>query len=358
MTAKQQSKYWVFTINNPVNNEVPGTWHSVEYAVWQREKGAQGTEHLQGYVVFDRLKRLTALKKLGISIHWESRMGTHAQAKAYCTKADTRVDGPWEVGEEPADKEQGKRNDLLNLKRRLDEGATEAEIAKDPETFPVWAKHHKVVARYRMLTGQQRDWPVFTQVIWGAPGLGKTRKARDLAGPAAYWLPRPAGQVAWFDGYIGQDTIVIDEFYGWLSLDLLCRILDRYPMQVETKGGCFPLTVKKVIITSNIPPLQWYKLPPERLNALFRRLQMPLGTIEHMLVPYVPAVAPAPPVFDQVVDADFSAIMQRARLECEETPLSIEELGGDHLVPVDPHSWIDVIGEIPDLGPFYGAQRE
>lgn len=220
--------------------------------------------------------------------------------------------------------------------------------ASDPETFPVWAKHHKVVARYRMLTGKQRDWPVFTQVIWGKPGLGKTRLARDMAGPAAYWLPRPAGQVAWFDGYIGQDTIVIDEFYGWLSLDLLCRVLDRYPMQVETKGGAFPLTVKKVIITSNVPPAQWYKLPPERTAALWRRLEMPLGTIQHMLVPYTgPDAALAPPV-DLIVDQDFSQIMQRSLLECEEAPLTVEELGGDHL---DPYEWVDV------ETPFYGAQR-
>jgi len=343
-----QSQYWMCTINNPTSDDIPACWEGVTYAVWQAEKGAEGTEHLQVYVIFDKKKRMTALKKINARAHWDPRYGTHQQAKEYCTKEDTRMRGPWEVGEEPADKEQGKRNDLLSLKRKLDEGKTESEIASDPETFPVWARYHKVVARYRMLTGKQRDWPTFTQVIWGRPGLGKTRLARDMAGPAAYWLPRPAGQTAWFDGYIGQDIIVIDEFYGWLSLDLLCRVLDRYPMQVETKGGAFPLTVKKVIITSNVPPAQWYKLPPERTAALFRRLEMPLGTIQHMLVPYTgPDAAPAPPV-DLIVDQDFSQIMQRSLLECEEAPLTVEELGGDHL---DPYEWVDV------ETPFYGAQR-
>jgi len=348
MNTSTRSEYWVFTINNPRNDQCPEGWRDVVWAVWQKERGAEGTEHLQGYAVFKNRKRIDWLKKQDAGAHWEPRKGNHAQAKAYCTKADTRVAGPWQVGEEPAEKEQGKRADLLVLKRKLDEGATEAEIASDPDTFPVWAKHHKVVARYRMLTGKQRDWPVFTQVIWGAPGLGKTRLARDMAGPAAYWLPRPAGQVAWFDGYIGQDTIVIDEFYGWLSLDLLCRILDRYPMQVETKGGAFPLTVKKVIITSNVPPAQWYKLPPERTAALWRRLEMPLGTVQQMLIPYTgPDPAPAPPI-DLIVDQDFSQIMQRSLLECEEAPLTVEELGGDHL---DPYEWVDV------ETPFYGAQR-
>lgn len=356
---KQQSKYWVFTINNPIDDQIPARFADTEYVVWQREKGANGTEHLQGYVIFTKSKRLTGVKKIHGSAHWESRMGTHAQAKDYVTKADTRVGGPWEEGDEPADKEQGKRNDLLTLKRKLDEGKSESEIARDPETFPVWAKHYKVVARYKTLTGQQRNWPTFTQVIWGAPGLGKTRKALELAGPDAYWLPRPAGQTAWFDNYIGQETIVIDEFYGWLPLDLLCRLLDRYPMQVETKGGSTMMLARKVIITSNVPPAQWYKLPPERLNALFRRLSMPLGTIEHMLVPYVPAQGPATPLAPIPEDSPLDAQAQRllsdamqAGLECnEDLPLTISQLGGDHLeVDSDPLAWLDV-------EPYYGAQR-
>ena len=353
-----RSKYWMVTINNPQSDDLPTKWPGVEYAIWQLEKGEQGTEHLQVYVIFDKTKYLTAVRKIQAPGHWERRMGTHTQAKDYVTKADTRVRGPWEVGDEPADKEQGKRNDLLTLKRKMDEGMTEGQIARDPETFPVWARHHKVVARYKMLTGQQRNWPTFTQVIWGAPGLGKTRKALELAGPDAYWLPRPAGQTAWFDGYIGQETIVIDEFYGWLPLDLLCRLLDRYPYQVETKGGSMMVLCKKVIITSNVAPAQWYKLPIERLSALFRRLSMPLGTIEHMLVPYVPAQGPATPLApiqedpDQelawVMDAHASSAMQGA-LECnEELPLTVSQLGGDHL-EVDPLEWLDV--------PYYGAQR-
>lgn len=358
MNNKRESKYWMCTINNPRDEQAPTTWPGVEYAAWQLEKGEQGTEHLQVYVIFEKKKRLTAVRKIQTPGHWEARIGTHEQARDYVTKADTRLRGPWYEGDEPEAKEQGKRNDLLTLKRKIDEGKSEKEIASDPETFPVWARHHKVVARYQMLTGQQRNWPTFTQVIWGAPGLGKTRKALELAGPDAYWLPRPAGQTAWFDAYIGQETIVIDEFYGWLPLDLLCRLLDRYPMQVETKGGSSMVRVKRVIITSNVPPAQWYKLPIERLNALFRRLSMPLGTIEHMLVPYVPAQGPAAPLapipeepeqeLAWVMDAHASSAMANA-LECsEELPLTVSHLGGDHL-EVDPLEWLDV--------PYYGAQR-
>jgi len=358
--SKTNSKYWVFTINNPVDDQAPAKWADIEYAIWQKEKGANGTEHLQGYCVFMQKKRLSWLKKNATpGAHWEGRLGTHEQAKEYSRKQDTRIAGPWETGQEdPKLGSQGKRNDLMALKRKLDSGKTEAEIAQDEESFPTWAKFHKIIPRYRILTGKQRDWPVFTQVIWGAPGLGKTRKARDLAGCDAFWLSRPAGQTVWFDGYIGQETIVIDEFYGWISFDLLCRLLDRYPLNVETKGGSTPMTARKVIITSNVAPLAWYpNISQERIGALWRRLEMPLGTVEHMLIPYVPPVAPAPPVLDAGLAAALNEVAPdlfgnnlnpfevavQQELHRQNPPLSREELGGDHLVPYDPYEFIEVV---------------
>lgn len=282
MTAIKQSKYWMFTINNPPTLSDPSIWPNVVYAVWQLEEGESGTRHLQGYVVMETKQRLASMKKLNATAHWEPRAGTHDQAKAYVTKEETRISGPWECGDEPQG-EQGKRNDLLNLKRRLDEGATEAMVAQDDETFSVWAKYHKVIPRYRMLTGKQRDWHTYCHVIWGPPGTGKSRKARELSGPDAFWLARPAGQTVWFDGYIGQEVVVIDEFYGWLSLDLLCRLLDRYPCNVETKGGSVSFVARRIYITSNMAPTSWYsKLPAQRTAALDRRLTGECGEVEEM----------------------------------------------------------------------------
>lgn len=291
MSRNTQTRFWMFTINNYQDAAEPGRWEKAEYVVWQAEKGESGTPHLQGYAVMHDRCRISGMKKVHPTAHWEPRAGTHLQAKAYVTKAETRVDGPWEVGEEP-ESEQGKRNDLLSLKRRLDAGATESQIAQDDETFPVWAKYGKVIPRYRMLTGRQRDWHTYCHVLWGPPGVGKSRKARDLAGPDAFWLARPAGQTAWFDGYIGQETVVIDEFYGWLSLDLLCRLLDRYPCNVETKGGSVSFVARRIFITSNTAPTQWYsKLPPQRTAALDRRLTGECGRVEYM---GAPDLAPAP----------------------------------------------------------------
>lgn len=275
-----QSKYWCFTINNPTQADAPEAWEGVLYLVYQEEVGADGhTPHLQGYVAFHQRKRLSTVKRLNARAHWEVRRGTHAEAKAYCMKEDTRAPGkaPVEIGSDESLGAQGKRNDLLSFKRAMDEKKTEREIAEDDELFPVWAKYGRVFDRYKRLkTVRARDWPTFTTILWGPPGTGKTRYVHEHAGPDAYWVKKPNGSSVFFDGYDGQEDVVIDEFYGWLPYDLLCRMCDRYPLMVDTKGGMVNFYPKRIWITSNAEPSTWYR---RGLQALERRFNEPLGRV-------------------------------------------------------------------------------
>ncbi len=233
-------KYWMFTINNPRESHIedsPDVWPGVQWVIWQKERGDNGTVHLQGYVQFLSQKRLSTLKRLSRRAHWERRRGTHAQAKAYCPKEETRMAGPFEKGEEQLTY-QGKRKDILDLKRALDAGKSEYEIAQDDELYGYWVRHYKTVERYKMLCVEsRRTWQTVTSVYWGEPGVGKSRRALDEGGADAYWLPKPTGSSVWWNGYCGQEVVVIDEFYGWISRDMMCRLCDRYPLYVETKGG-------------------------------------------------------------------------------------------------------------------------
>ncbi|UBR88862.1 putative replication-association protein [Mongoose-associated circovirus] len=275
-----QCKAWMFTINNPTDRQLPTEWQDdVAYAVWQLEVGTNGTPHLQGYLQMKKKCRLAAMKKVHPSAHWEVRHGTHEEALAYCSKEDTRQDGPWTYGT-PTTK-AGQRNDLLAMKKALDEGQSEKEIAMNPDTFPVWAKYFRALERYNRLTGKKsRNWPTQTIVYWGPPGTGKSSRALREGGLDSFWLPKPqAHGSVWWDGYDGQEVVVIDEFYGWIPRDLMCRLCDRcdrYPLCVETKGGSVPFIAKKIIITSNSPPDQWWKIG---LGAMERRLTPPLGSI-------------------------------------------------------------------------------
>lgn len=52
--------------------------------------------------------------------------------------------------------------------------------------------------------------------------------------------------------------MVLDDFYGWLKYDEMLRLMDRYPMLVQTKGGQATFLAKKLLITSNTLPASWY----------------------------------------------------------------------------------------------------
>lgn len=92
-------------------------------------------------------------------------------------------------------------------------------------------------------------------VVYGPTGVGKTRWAWDMF-PAAYSAP----QKGWFDGYSGEETVIIDEMYGSrYSWSFLLQLLDRYRMLVPFKGGFHQFTSKRIVMTSNVHPEEWYK---------------------------------------------------------------------------------------------------
>lgn len=244
------SRAWCFTINNPKDDTSPQTWN-YEYLVYQKEKGESGTEHLQGYVYLRR-SRLTGMKKLDATAHWEPARGTPEENKKYCTKDEGRIAGPWEFGTMP---KQGKRNDISELKALLDEGKPLTEIAQ--QQFANYLRFSRGIEKYQLLMTKPRNWEMDIQVIWGPTGVGKTRQAfEDYSN--AYFKSKSNGSNNWWDGYVNQEVVVVDEFYGWFSWDFMLRLCDRYPLSVETKGGAVQFVAKKIIFTSNNHPKEWY----------------------------------------------------------------------------------------------------
>lgn len=110
------SRNWTFTINNPTEDVKPLEW-DVKYVIFQLEQGT--TPHYQGYLELGHTARLSAMKKLCPTAHWETRKGSQAQNVAYCSKPDTRLDGPWTAGTPNA---QGKRTDLSDLQEAIQGG--------------------------------------------------------------------------------------------------------------------------------------------------------------------------------------------------------------------------------------------
>lgn len=254
---RERSRAICWTYNNPEDDEimVPQSWDpdTYKYLVYQVEQGEAGTKHLQGYVAFSRQVDFNTFAKwFPRRPHMETAKGSAKQNRKYCTKAEGRIEGPWEFGFMP---EQGKRTDLLAMKADLDDGATLKEISNS--YFSQFIRYSRGIKEYKLLNHEQSSTPKTIKCLWGSTGVGKTKYCWDNH-PEAYWKTRDPGNNQYWDGYDGEDTIIIDEFYGWLPWDFLLRLTDRYPLKLAVKLGTVPCAATTIIFTSNKHPRDWY----------------------------------------------------------------------------------------------------
>ena len=243
MSKVMRARAWVFTHNTAVFADGsflrPELWPSCKLCVYQLEVGeTTGLHHLQGYVEFVNARTLSSVKALpgmGDAVHLEVRRGTGLEALAYCMKDDTRVAGPWFY---PSHEEclalcaqQGKRNDLLVIKRKIDDGVSNRDLWQDEETFEPMMKFHKAFAVYKMVSTVSRGWqPVIVSII-GPTDCGKTRWCHENF--PGLFVQSPGD---WWDGYDGHETVLIDEMHGGrFKFSTLLQLLDRYPMNVPVK---------------------------------------------------------------------------------------------------------------------------
>lgn len=276
----RMSKRWTFTINNPTD-PVPYDVTQMDFLIYQRERGENGTEHFQGYVVFKNRKRLQSAKAMiDERAHMEIARGSDEQNIAYCSKPDTRIGEPTEFGDRPTGGGgQGKRNDLTPFVTAIREKRSFNELL---DTFPAeCVRYTRAIRDIRLAMPPPRRDAVRVIVLWGPTGTGKTYAAFQHF-PNLYRVNYGNGGV-WFDGYAGEDVILLDEYDSQIPLAKLIPLLDPYPLRCEFKGGHANAEWTTVIITSNTSPATWYKFGQDqpRVAALLRRCEPPTGvTIE------------------------------------------------------------------------------
>ena len=283
-----KSRNWCFTLNADESRGEHRTWlcpgipcpvgswmdtGKIEYLVCQVERVAH--VHIQGYIQLRNNSPLSALKKINAAAHWEVRRGTHAQAKDYSKKEESRVNGPWELGNEKDS--QGKRNDLEAIGALVKAKKTNNEILE--EVGAGASKFAKHIQWLRFTTTEAESdrqlQGVKVITLYGPTGTGKTYAAVNyIAGNKDYYIceaPSHSTSKVWFDGYEGQTCLILDDFAGsFCSFRFILRLLDKYKLKVEVKGGHAWAVWTTVVITSNSHPAEWYK--DVDLSPLRRRL--------------------------------------------------------------------------------------
>ena len=112
------------------------------------------------------------------------------------------------------------------------------------------------------------------QYIFGDTGTGKTRSVYETYGYDSVY--RVSDYNHPFDGYTGENVLVLDEFRSNLTITFLLQLIDIYPLvlpcRYADKQACF----ENVIIISNIPLKSQYTNvqieEPETWKALYRRI--------------------------------------------------------------------------------------
>jgi len=275
--SQAQDRRWVFTINNPEGPLATDGWKGrVRVAAWQRERGAEGTEHFQGFLVLAKNSKMHGVEVLlGGRAHLEQARGTHSQCLAYVTKDETRVEGPWFYPtEEEARRDSAKtKSDRDACVQMIVEGKTLYSVATEaPAAFVQF--HGGLKALQRALLAPRKRDSVTVVCIHGPPGIGKTTYVWDHFEDVFVPKVTESGAI-WFDGYQGQKYLLLEDYNGQLPIHEFNAICDRNPYRAPVKGGMTGGLWTHVFINTNIDPKYWYQkyaADPDVYGSVLRRV--------------------------------------------------------------------------------------
>jgi len=254
-TKKSDEVYrnWIFT-SWKKEHEPNFCAEKIKYLCYGEEHTQAGQFHWQGFVCFKNAKTMRAAQKiLGDPVaHMKVMKGTIEENEIYCSK-----EGKYkEHGERPA---QGKRNDIQKMSEDIYEGKmTRKDVAF--ANVQIYNQFRNTLKDFEDWRYENKERTETTEGIWiyGKTGTGKSHMAFDLAkGKTKYVLEDDGG---WWDNYLQQDVVIINDFRGWIKYSELLTLVDHWPKSVRRRGRApINFNSKQIIITSSLHPKDIYK---------------------------------------------------------------------------------------------------
>lgn len=244
----KKARWWCVTLYDMdlnVENLVPDPCQYLAYG----DEICPTTErkHRQLYCYFKTPRgSMKNVAKIFNNSHVEPMYGSITDNESYCSKESDLVT----FGEMPR---QGRRSDIETVFDDIKQGKPEVEIAM--ESPALWCQYGKRFEEFRQLIQPDRDWKPEVRVYWGTPGSGKTKAAKQWLGD------HDSVTIAngFFIGYRNNENVLFDDLdFKFMPRYLLLQCLDRYKMNVNIKGGEKKWNPRRIAITSNTAPEEWY----------------------------------------------------------------------------------------------------
>lgn len=261
------NQFRYFSVTIPVEKwiqpqELP---ESMQYIKGQREESATGYCHWQLLAYFAKKISLTRAKTYFCrEAHLEATRS--AAIEEYVWKEDTKIAGSeFEFGALPI--KRNNKHDWSKVKELAKEGKID-DIP--PDIFMRCYRTLKEVKKDYMKKPDSND-DVCGIWIYGPPGVGKSRRAREEY-PNAY--DKMCNK--WWDGFQDEQYVLLDDFdtnHKCLGHHLK-RWSDRYPFLAETKGGAINIRPKKIVVTSNYSIETIFEGDIMMIEALRRRFEV------------------------------------------------------------------------------------
>lgn len=246
----RQSHNWCLTWNNPPHDafEILAALYDPEVfsyivAGWEIAPST-GTEHLQMFIQFVVKKRLQSVRRMFPGTFAAPMNTTAINAAVYCKKDQQYCEFGTLIS-----------NTTTNA-CKFQQFIDQARDGKLDEMDPSMLVRHYSTAK--KLQSEIPDSEIVTldiaAGIWvhGSPGCGKTTTVTNL-----YKVPTEAfgkTRSKWWDGYRGQDVVIIDELPPKIDDDLLLNLKiwgDRHIFSAEIKGSSIQVRPSLIIVTSN-----------------------------------------------------------------------------------------------------------
>lgn len=268
MSQSQMSRRWFITINNYTDKDIEEL-RSIEcrYLVAASEIApTTGTPHVHALIVFEGNKRFSGVKRLLPRANLEVVKGTFEQAYQYVTKDGNIL---FEDGSKPT----GTRKECAfkDLVQACKEGKADKECL-------MYCMYEKYLQKFepKENTIYQGELKCKNAWIWGPPGTGKSKLARDYAESRGYRIYEKLAN-KWWDNYDGEEVVLLEDLDPKVCEALIHHIklwADRYPFRAEVKGGSRRIVPKfQLIVTSNYPLCSCFPSGPDA-EAITRRFDM------------------------------------------------------------------------------------